>query len=373
MFANVALQKASINDGVFTYAIPEHLQKNLRPGMLVRVPYRTMEVIGVVTSLTTTCTYKKIREISEVYAQTPKLTFAQCGLVHHIASYYYAPINTVVRLCLPKALWDPQFQARRLHAYHLQKPDYTPAPNATKEQALLELFAQHQPITDQHLKEHGFTPSNLKNLLTKEVISVQEGPIRTHLKEVSKPSSLSTLSPAQKEAFQQILKHNGTSLLHGLTGSGKTEIYMHLVDHHLNQGKQSIMLVPEIALTPQMLRKFQSVFGDQIAVIHSYLTPKERAEEWLRVYTKEATIVIGSRSALFAPIQDYGIIIIDEENDWSYKNGETPRYHAKNAAEHLAATTQCQLLLGSATPAVESYYDATQGTYQLVTLQEKYY
>ena len=170
------------------------------------------------------------------------------------------------------------------------------------------------------------------------------------------------LNKEQKEVFDKIIKSIKKEqykeyLLHGITGSGKTEIYLQVIEYVLKLNKTAIVLVPEIGLTPQMIKRFTSRFGEEnLAILHSRLTDRERFEEWIRIEREEVKIVIGTRSAIFAPIKNLGIIIIDEEHDSSYRSEVSPRYHATEIARFFAKTNNIVLLLGSATPLIETYY-----------------
>jgi len=188
---------------------------------------------------------------------------------------------------------------------------------------------------------------------------------------------LPVLSDAQQKAFDGILsltdgEDPACALLLGVTGSGKTTVYIHLIDRMLKQGKSSILLVPEIALTPQMLHTFSSHFGEEIAVLHSSLSVAERYDEWKRVKKGEAHVVIGTRSAVFAPVENLGILIIDEEQEDTYKSENAPRYHARDIAKYLCVHSGATLVLGSATPSMESRYAAEIGRYRLFTLPGRF-
>lgn len=180
------------------------------------------------------------------------------------------------------------------------------------------------------------------------------------------------LSDAQKEAFNKINKSSKkTIVLRGVTGSGKTELYLHLVEQSMKEGKQSLIIVPEISLTPQTVHYFQRIFGDKVAILHSRLTRKQKSLEWLKIYQKKTPIIIGPRSALFAPVSTIDFIILDEEHEFSYKQDQTPRYHTRTVAKKMAELTGARVLLGSATPAVSTYYHAVKGDYELVELKER--
>lgn len=186
---------------------------------------------------------------------------------------------------------------------------------------------------------------------------------------------VASLSPEQQEAFNAIAPGIGSTrsyYLHGITGSGKTEVYKHLVKQTLSQDQSVIILIPEIALTPQTLERFYHSFGQKVAVYHSKLSPGERLHEWKRCQSGEARVLIGPRSAVFLPMQRLGLIIIDEEHESSYKSNNKPRYHARQVAFYRSRNEQAALLLGSATPQLESYYHAQSGMFSLVELKNRY-
>jgi len=196
---------------------------------------------------------------------------------------------------------------------------------------------------------------------------------KSHLATLQKPHHLSLV---QQEAYQSIMDTikqsvTATFLLHGVTGSGKTEIYLQVISYLLAQGKSAICLVPEIAITPQTIDRFEARFGDRVAVWHSRLTIRQRADSWTRLESGEAQVVIGARSAVFTPIRNLGLIVIDEEHEQTYKQGDTPRYHAREVAISRARLNNASVILGSATPSIESYYAATKKHYQLLNLPER--
>ena len=214
------------------------------------------------------------------------------------------------------------------------------------------------------LKKH-----NIVEFYNKEIM---RNPYLTS-KEVCKEDIV--LSPEQNDAYlqnRQLLGKSGVSLLFGVTGSGKTQVYLKLIDDVLNEGKDAIVLVPEISLTPQVLEKFRSRYGSKTAVIHSGLSLGERNDEFKRIDSGEAKIVIGTRSAVFAPVHNLGIIIIDEEQEQTYKSERTPRYNARDVAKFRTKYNNALLLLGSATPSIESYSNALKGKYFLSVLTERY-
>ncbi len=180
----------------------------------------------------------------------------------------------------------------------------------------------------------------------------------------------------QTEAIAPILSslennRGDVFLLYGVTGSGKTEIYLQSIQKVIESGKEAIVLVPEISLTPQMVNRFKARFGNLVAVMHSGLSSGEKYDEWRKVQRKEVKVVVGARSAIFAPFENLGIIIIDEEHETSYKQEENPRYHARDVAIHRGIGHQCPVILGSATPSLETFARAQKGVYQLLTLSKR--
>lgn len=224
----------------------------------------------------------------------------------------------------------------------------------------------------------GASPATLRALAKRGIIELQRQEIlRRVTHEAIEPAAPIILSAEQERAFSKLStltdgENACVALLYGVTGSGKTQVYIKIIQHVLAQGKTAMVLVPEIALTPQLLRIFTAHFGQQIAVLHSSLRMGERYDEWKRVRNGQAKVVIGTRSAVFAPLQHLGIIILDEEQEPSYKSENTPRYHARDIAKYRCAQDNALLLLGSATPSVETMYYAQQGNYHMVTLATRY-
>lgn len=222
----------------------------------------------------------------------------------------------------------------------------------------------------------GAKRSTLRALETKGIIQLsQQECYRQIDEEPVLPTPMPELNEEQEQAFQGIshmLGQAGCALLYGVTGSGKTPVYIHLIHQVLEQGKQAMVLVPEIVLTPQMLRIFRAQFGDQVAILHSSLSAGARYDEWKRARNGDARVVIGTRSAVFAPLSQLGMIILDEEQESSYKSETVPRYHAREIAKYRCGRHQAVLVLGSATPSVESMYQAQTGIYQLFQLTKRY-
>jgi primosomal protein N' (replication factor Y) (superfamily II helicase) len=250
---------------------------------------------------------------------------------------------------------------------------------AGKQRELVSYFISHSaPIEYRKLHDLGLSASAVKPLAAKGLIAEKDMEVYRdpyENREFKRTSPLS-LTAAQKEAIEPILDSiqnnlHKVFLLYGVTGSGKTEIYLQSIQDVINRGKEAIVLVPEISLTPQMVNRFKGRFGDLVAVMHSGLSAGEKYDEWRKIQRKEVKVVVGARSAIFAPFENLGIMIIDEEHETSYKQEEMPRYHARDVAIERAVRSNCPVVLGSATPALESFARAKKGVYELLTLPSR--
>ncbi|WP_235070894.1 primosomal protein N' [Turicibacter sp. TJ11] len=258
--------------------------------------------------------------------------------------------------------------------------DLTPFKRAMKQKQVIEyLMKASKPILKSTLMEElQVTHAMIKTLVDKKVI--QEIEVEAYRDPYADTVHLQTkalhLNQEQQVAVTTVAhacqaKAHDVFLLHGITGSGKTEVYLQMIENVLAQGKQAIMLVPEIALTPQIASRFKSRFQNKVAVLHSALSMGEKYDEWRKILKQEVQIVVGARSAIFAPFKDIGIIIIDEEHEATYKQEEAPRYHAIEVAKQRAITHRCPVVLGSATPSLESFARAQKGVYRLLTLSKR--
>ncbi|MBQ1251069.1 MAG: primosomal protein N' [Clostridia bacterium] len=248
-----------------------------------------------------------------------------------------------------------------------------------KRLAVLKLLREVGELPERELcYQTGAAASHVKDLAQKGMVSLREIPSYMAVEdELPEPVQPFRLSMEQQAVYDDLLTISETgeascALLQGITGSGKTAVYIELIRAALARGKSALMLVPEIALTPQMLRGFRQHFGNQVAVLHSELTTVKRYEEYMRIRTGRAKVIIGTRSAVFAPCEDLGLVIIDEEHETTYKSDSAPRYDAVEVAKYRCVKSGCLLLLGSATPSVESRYHAEEGKYHYFTLEHRY-
>lgn len=379
-------------DRPFDYAIPMDLTAKVQPGVRVEVPFTraNRRTEGIVLALAPIGAYEKLKPISEVLDETPILTQAQIKLALWMHERFFCTVYEAVKAMLPAGLWFKNGKRRVSDKYVTMAALAVPTEEAAEAAELKRRRAPQQSELLRTLCAIGraalpdlreFTGASLQSVRALHdagLISLEDVPVyRRPETPAGEKAPLPELNSEQSKAFKGILKladgkKAAGALLFGVTGSGKTTIYIRLIAEMRRRGKTAILLVPEIALTPQMLRTFSSHFGDDIAVLHSSLSAGERLDEWRRIKNGEAGVVIGTRSAIFAPAEDLGIIIIDEEQEDSYKSENAPRYHARDVAKFRCAQDNALLLLGSATPDVESRWQAEQGRYAYFTLPRRF-
>ena len=379
-------------DRPFDYAIPMDMKEKVQPGVRVEVPFTraNRRTEGIVLALAPIGAYEKLKPISEVLDEAPILTQAQIKLALWMHERFFCTVYEAVKAMLPAGLWFKNGKRRVSDKYVTMAALAVPAEEAAEaaeqkrrrapqQSELLRTLCAIGRAALPDLREFtGASLQSVRALRDAGLISLEDVPVyRRPEAPEGERQPLPKLNSEQTKAFKGILKLAGGkkasgALLFGVTGSGKTTIYIRLIAEMRRRGKTAILLVPEIALTPQMLRTFSSHFGDDIAVLHSSLSAGERLDEWRRIKNGEAGVVIGTRSAIFAPAEDLGIIIIDEEQEDSYKSENAPRYHARDVAKFRCAQDNALLLLGSATPDVESRWRAEQGSYAYFTLSRRF-
>lgn len=268
--------------------------------------------------------------------------------------------------------------ARRVVRYAVLVEDARlPKLNENQQAILAELAGSGNELPVAELRRLAVPQSTLATLVKRGLVRVEERPADFHLTHISAlHRETHTLNSAQQAALHTIVAAIETAgfrphLLHGVTGSGKTAVYLAAMQRTLALGKSAILLVPEIGLTPAMAAQLHHTFGSEVAMLHSALTPEERSEQWHRIRRGEARVVVGTRSAIFAPLKDIGLIVVDEEHDSSYKQESTPRYHARDTAVMRAKLAGATIVLGSATPSLESWHNARQGKYARIEMHER--
>lgn len=343
-------------------------------GSRVAVDFGNQRLIGFVIGKKEQSEYPNLKIAK--YLDTP-ISSEQLELLYFMREAYHLRYIDALRLFVPAKLReerDPEFTRAFMRIDDERSIDELCAAvgkNAKKQLEALKYLASEggQFLSVMTAK---FGVSAIKGLRDKSVVIMsavheRSAPMNT----LSKSKKEVTLTPAQQNAVNKITNGNGVFLLHGVTGSGKTEIYERVIENMLAIGRTAIMLVPEISLTPQMLGLFRARFGDGVAILHSGLNASERYDEWKRLKDGEAKIAIGARSAIFAPLENLGTIIIDEEHDTSYQSESNPRYDTKSVAKFRAQLAGATLVLGSATPDMESYMAANRGDYNLISLPER--
>lgn len=376
---------------IFTYSIPEHLTQVLRVGLEVKVPFgranKPTSAYVVEISDTCSCDPQQVKEILEVSPGRTAIESRLIELAGWMADRYGSTMIQALKSVLPAKNEVKAVRKRRL----VLAVEKTVAGEALSElvrknqkaraRVLNELIAHTElPYEVVTGKLHA-TKSVIDALVEKGLVRVDEEDVyRNPLEQIRAHRDTSIperpLSPQQKAALDTITedRKNGiprTYLLHGVTGSGKTEVYIRAIRQAIEEGGQAIVLIPEIALTYQTVMRFYAWFGDRISIMNSRLSQGERYDQFLRAGRGEIDVVIGPRSALFMPMPNLKLIVIDEEHETSYKSEQSPRYHAVGTAEHLAEMTGASLILGSATPSMESYEKAIRGDYTLLKLTDR--
>ncbi len=399
MFAQVAIER--VPDRLFTYAVPEGMEAKV--GQRVTVPWRRVYHQGYVIALTEASPYvPKARpeasaaEQGELFGEAgrqapapgavkallsiddplPYFSETTIRLLRWMADYYSAGFTLALRSALPAPVREgrSQVQERFVVAPILPPKPHLP-PLSKRQKALYEdIVRVDGGLLARLCEEFRTTPATLRRLAAMGYVScerqeVARSPLAGRRILPTRPMAL---TPSQAEALRAILSADRPTLLFGVTGSGKTEVYMQAIARTLEEGREAIVLVPEIALTPQTVNRFASRFGKTVAVLHSALSDGERHDEWHRIRRGEARVVVGPRSAVFAPVRRLGLMIVDEEHDGGYKQDESPRYSARDVAVVRAALEGARCVLGSATPSLESWANATErGKYRLVRMPER--
>ena len=332
MYAEIVLGRVNPGlDKVYHYSIPEDLAKTLDIGYQVLVPFGKSSGVGYVVGMVEKSDIKGIKDVAKILSPYPLFSRDSVELAKWMSTYYNSFFITALRAVMPPG--TTHIERRALIKTKLKKPLYGKIRNPKSE------------------------------ILNKSQILI------------SKQSKFS-LTPEQKAALRSIatdidIKKFGVSLLYGITGSGKTEVYLRAAEHVAEMGGGAIILVPEVGLTPQIIERFSEHFGDRLAVYYSDMPEKERQMEWSAVVTGEKKIILGTRSAIFMPAKDLKLIVLDEEYENTYKQEQNPKYHAREVAFELAKRAGAAVVLGSASPSIETYYHAKESDYKLLVLPKR--
>jgi primosomal protein N' (replication factor Y) len=418
-------------DKTFDYLVPSHLEDLIEIGQRVSVPFGPRFIMGFVLGIKDKTDFKKLRSILDVIDIVPSLTPDLIALGKTLSMSTTSPLISIYQAMLPRALkgkytkllkakdtqklpldiallfdkkglckWDDSIKPyhKRLKEYiksndievipsisQTSKKKYIKKLRLLKEDAVVRGSKQKAVVN--YLLNHGeayknkvlvdclCSASTIKSLRDKEIVEEYDVEMYREIEslygDVDKDIVLNKDQEHVYKSISNNLGQNTVFLLHGVTGSGKTEIYLNVIEDVLKQGKEAIMLVPEISLTPMMVSRFRGRFKDKVALLHSGLSIGEKYDEWRKIRRKEVQVCVGARSAIFAPFENIGIIIIDEEHTQSYKQETAPRYHAIDVAKLRANFFNIPVVLGSATPSIDSFYKAKQGEYQLLELPKR--
>lgn len=370
MFAKVIVDIAHSDvDKIFEYTCPD----TLKAGSRVKVPFGNRTVDGFVIDVSPVSSYplSKLRPISEVFDEQPALVEECLSLTKRISSRYRVPQAAALRLFLPSEM--RLGKVRESTKKYVKFADGVKLPASAKKQAEALKYVSEAGEAEYTPLCNAFGRGAVDALIKKGALTAEERKVnRSPFVSLMPSGKQKILTPAQRDAVEKIENSDKKiHLIHGVTGSGKTEIYLNVIAREIERGKSAIFLVPEISLTPQMLSQLRARFGSLAGILHSGLSAGERFDEWWRLRTGEAKIAIGARSAVFAPVENVGVIIIDEEHDTSYFSESAPRYSTHDIALWRAEYNGAKLVLGSATPSVESYVKACDGEYGLITLKQR--
>ena len=376
MIAKVLVELSNKNiDKNFDYIIPSSLVSKVKVGLRVTVPFASQILEGFVLGIEKASTSNyELKEIIDVVDEEVILNEELLLLGKYIQETTLSTLISSYQVMLPKALKarNGVVVPKKIETYLVLNSDNINTDLNEKQKVIINMIKEQGKI----LKKDAniISTSSVKTLLKKQIILEEKKEVyrldyKSNLKEKHQLTNL------QQEAVDKVISKkntNTTFLLHGVTGSGKTEVYMEIIETFLKEGKESIVLVPEISLTEQIVSRFKSRFNDSIAILHSRLSAGEKYDEWRKITRGEVKIVIGARSAIFAPLKNIGIIIIDEEHTDSYKqDSSNPKYHAIDIAKWRSNYHSCPLLLGSATPTLETYARSKKKVYELIELKER--
>jgi primosomal protein N' (replication factor Y) len=381
MVARVTLDMALGQE--FDYSVPSEWTDAAVVGARVRIPFGKREVLGCITSLLETSPHANLKPLLKVIGQRAPITPSILRLTRWIAQYYCCAPETALKAALPDAVRKEK-SGYREQLFVRALPAETASKLPERQQAVLDLTrSQPEWSLQDLLRAAKTTAATLRKLEDKGLLEIapQISERDPYARETILPTKPIELNEEQRRALDQINaamteEKKPVFLLHGVTGSGKTEVYLQAIDRALEMGRGSIVLVPEISLTPQTVERFKARFSSGshqtlVAVLHSHLSDGERHDEWHKIRQGRARIVIGARSAVFAPVAPLGLIIVDEEHEHSYKQEESPRYHARDVAVVRAQMEGAVVVLGSATPSMESFHNVEKKKYRLLSMPSR--
>lgn len=390
MIARVVLNNKEQNiDKTFDYRVPEALTDKALIGMRVKVPFgfRNNLVEGIIVDMPKSSEVERLKEIHSIIGSGPVCSPEILKLCLWISEKYFCTLYQAIKLTTPPGMASGVSEKRVRYANlnidrdtAFEIKEKLRENRAVARARIIEalLMADNIPVS-KLIKERGGTHDAVRALEKLGYITVKSERVEREAYRESKYEKTTAYTPTEEQKNIIDYLNNAVDvgrkekiLLRGVTGSGKTEVFLQVIERVMAQGKNAIMLVPEISLTPQMVQRFVGRFGNRVAVIHSALSAGERFDQWNKIKRGEVRVVVGARSAIFAPMENVGMIILDEEHESSYKSETSPKYHAVDVAEKIADDKNSILLLASATPSVVDYYKARTGKYKLFEMKKRY-
>lgn len=377
LYAEVIINSEALEiDRPFTYKVPEEFNNEIKIGQIVKVPFgkgnKTSE--GFILNLKNDDNIKfKTKNIAAILVKDPVIDEDDINLIEFLREKTLCKYIDAFRLLIPVGIMKGA-KAKKKRVIVLKNEDLSNIKNPDGYKKIIEFFKTNSGkyTKSELINEHSISQYKLNKLIENEVLSIEEESVFRYNDRVYNKDSDKTLTIEQENIIREYINSDDKMfLLKGVTGSGKTEVYMKLVERVLLEGKSAIILVPEIALTPQMIERFKGRFGVNVALFHSKLSDGERFDEWFRVKEGKAKVIVGARSAIFLPAKNLGLIIIDEEHENTYKSEQNPKYQTKEVAEYLSELKGCKVILGSATPSIETYYRALTGEMKLLELNSR--
>lgn len=377
LYAEVIINSEALEiDRPFTYKVPEEFNNEIKIGQIVKVPFgkgnKTSE--GFILNLKNDDNIKfKTKNIAAILVKDPVIDEDDINLIEFLREKTLCKYIDAFRLLIPVGIMKGA-KAKKKKVIVLKNEDLSNIKNPDGYKKIVEFFKTNSGkyTKSELINEHSISQYKLNKLIENEVLSIEEESVFRYNDRVYNKDSAKTLTIEQENIIREYINSDDKMfLLKGVTGSGKTEVYMKLVERVLLEEKSAIILVPEIALTPQMIERFKGRFGVNVALFHSKLSDGERFDEWFRVKEGKSKVIVGARSAIFLPAKNLGLIIIDEEHENTYKSEQNPKYQTKEVAEYLSELKGCKVILGSATPSIETYYRALTGEMNLLELNSR--
>ena len=375
-YAGVVVNNDSVQvDKIFTYKIPINLLDKVHLGFRVKVPFGkgNKALDAFILELYEQCdNVNNIKDIKSICDEMPLLKITDIELVKIMKKKYLCTYLECIKVIIPRGI-TKGIKSKTSQVLNICKELEGKFLNDPYKKIYEQVQLNNNKYNkNEFSKVFNQSLSSINTMIKYGILSTEEIIIKRYNEKDYCRYEEKILNERQQQCVDLIINSNQRKyLMHGVTGSGKTEIYMNLVSHMLKEKKQSIILIPEISLTPQMVERFKGRFGREIAVFHSKLSDGERFDEWMRVKLGNVSIAIGARSAIFLPFENLGLIVIDEEHESSYKSDSNPKFHAREIAYIKCELENCKLLLGSATPSIESYYKASKKELELITINHR--